>query len=90
VDLVVGPPDYYSKNEIVEPIISLSSHRGWVRIGSSMQPRPLMKSPEFFVFTDVLNEPDDSQSLVRLLLHADELGIQGLVATTSYELQKPP
>lgn len=44
------------------------------------------EKPRIFVFTDILNEPDDSQSLVRLLLHADELDIQGLVATTSYWL----
>lgn len=46
----------------------------------------LDEKPRIFVFTDVLNEPDDSQSLVRLLLHADELDIQGLVTTTSYWL----
>ncbi|KAK2768592.1 hypothetical protein FQN54_000448 [Arachnomyces sp. PD_36] len=46
----------------------------------------LKEKPRVFIFTDILNEPDDSQSLIRLLLHADELDIQGLVATTSYWL----
>lgn len=35
------------------------------------------------VLTDIGNEPDDSQSLVRLLVYANELDIEGLVATTS-------
>lgn len=46
----------------------------------------LDEKPRIFIFTDVLNEPDDSQSLVRLMLHSDELDIQGLVASTSYWL----
>lgn len=36
-----------------------------------------------FVLTDMGNEPDDQMSLVRLLLYANELDIEGLVATTS-------
>lgn len=39
--------------------------------------------PRIFILTDILNEPDDSQSLVRLLLYADQLDIRGLVAVTS-------
>lgn len=35
------------------------------------------------VLTDIGNEPDDSQSLVRLLTYANELDIEGLVASTS-------
>lgn len=36
-----------------------------------------------FVLTDIANEPDDQMSLVRLLVYADGLDIEGLVATTS-------
>lgn len=39
--------------------------------------------PRVLIFSDILNEPDDSQSFVRLLLYADQLDIRGLVATTS-------
>ncbi|TAE29019.1 MAG: DUF1593 domain-containing protein [Cytophagales bacterium] len=39
------------------------------------------------VLTDMENEPDDSQSLVRLLTYANQLDIEGLVATTSIHLQ---
>ena len=35
------------------------------------------------VLTDIEADPDDTQSLVRLLLYADEIEIKGLVATTS-------
>lgn len=39
--------------------------------------------PRVFVLTDIGNEPDDSESFVRLLLYANQLDIEGLVATTS-------
>lgn len=42
--------------------------------------------PNIFVLTDISNEPDDAQSLVRLLLYSNELSIKGIVATTSYWL----
>lgn len=35
------------------------------------------------VLTDMEADPDDTQSLIRLLLHADEIDIEALVATTS-------
>ena len=35
------------------------------------------------VLTDIGNEPDDQMSLVRLLLYANEIDIEGLVAVTS-------
>lgn len=39
--------------------------------------------PRLFVLTDIENEPDDAQSLVRLLVHSNRYEIEGLVATTS-------
>ncbi|KAF4958751.1 hypothetical protein FSARC_10942 [Fusarium sarcochroum] len=39
--------------------------------------------PRLFVLTDIANEPDDAQSLVRLMTYAHEFRIQGLIATTS-------
>ncbi len=39
------------------------------------------------VLTDIEADPDDTQSLVRLLLYANELDIKGIVATTSCWLQ---
>lgn len=46
--------------------------------------------PRIIVLSDILNEPDDSQSLVRLLLYSNEIEIEALVATTSYWLQENP
>lgn len=39
------------------------------------------------VLTDVENEPDDTQSLVRLMLYSNVIDLQGLVATTSVHLK---
>ncbi|EKB49449.1 DUF1593 domain-containing protein [Cecembia lonarensis] len=39
-----------------------------------------------FVLTDIMNEPDDQQSLVRFLVYANEYDVEGLVATTSTHL----
>jgi len=35
------------------------------------------------VLTDISNEPDDEESMVRLLVYANEFEIEGLIATTS-------
>jgi len=35
------------------------------------------------ILTDIENEPDDTQSMVRLLLYSNEIDIEGIVATTS-------
>ncbi|KAL4885973.1 hypothetical protein BJY04DRAFT_230180 [Aspergillus karnatakaensis] len=39
--------------------------------------------PRIFILTDILNEPDDSQSLVRYLLYSNEFYTRGICATTS-------
>jgi hypothetical protein len=39
--------------------------------------------PRIIVLTDIGNEPDDSESLVRFLLYANDFDIEGLIATTS-------
>ncbi|RDW76324.1 uncharacterized protein DSM5745_06316 [Aspergillus mulundensis] len=39
--------------------------------------------PRVFVTSDIANEPDDAQSLVRFLLYGNEFDIKGLVACTS-------
>jgi len=40
-----------------------------------------------FVLTDISNEPDDEQSMVRFLVYANEYDVEGLVATTSTHLR---
>ncbi len=36
-----------------------------------------------FVLTDISNEPDDEESMVRFLVYSNEYDVEGLVATTS-------
>ncbi|ETS86226.1 hypothetical protein PFICI_00054 [Pestalotiopsis fici W106-1] len=43
--------------------------------------------PRIFILSDILNEPDDSMSLVRYLLYSNEFNTTGLCATTSWWLQ---
>ncbi|MGM0621112.1 MAG: nucleoside hydrolase-like domain-containing protein, partial [Bacteroidota bacterium] len=35
------------------------------------------------ILTDIENEPDDAQSLVRFLLYSNQFDVEGIVATTS-------
>jgi len=41
----------------------------------------------FIILTDMENEPDDSQTMVKLLLYSNEIDIEGLIAVTSCWLQ---
>ena len=44
--------------------------------------------PRLIVLTDISNEPDDEESMVRLMVYSNEFDIEGLVATTSTWLRK--
>ncbi len=46
--------------------------------------------PRVLVMTDISNEPDDEESLVRFLVYANEFDVEGLVATTSTWLKTKP
>ena len=52
-----------------------------------MEARSSLKSvrdrPRVFIISDISNEPDDAESLVRYLLYANEFDTRGLVACTS-------
>ncbi|WP_194972411.1 DUF1593 domain-containing protein [Aquiflexum lacus] len=60
-------------------------------IGFSIAQTPLtFEEPvkqRVFVLTDITNEPDDQQSMVRFLVYANEYDIEGIVATTSTHLR---
>lgn len=43
--------------------------------------------PRVLVLTDIQNEPDDAQSLVRFLVYSNQWDVEGLVATTSVHLR---
>jgi hypothetical protein len=42
-----------------------------------------VEKPRVIVLTDITNEPDDQQSLVRFLVYANEFDVEAIVATTS-------
>lgn len=49
----------------------------------SSQLQHLTNRPRLFILTDISNEPDDAESLVRYLLYANQFCTEGLVAVTS-------
>ena len=48
------------------------------------------KPARMIVLTDIEADPDDTQSLVRLFLYANEIDLKGLVATTSVHRKSNP
>lgn len=50
----------------------------------------IAEKPRVFVMTDILNEPDDQQSVVRYLLYSNEFDTRALCATTSTWLRERP
>ncbi|MET0338050.1 MAG: DUF1593 domain-containing protein, partial [Caulobacter sp.] len=57
---------------------------------SLAQAEPAKAKPRVLVLTDIENEPDDAQSLVRFLLYANQWDVEGLVATTSVHKREAP
>ncbi len=51
---------------------------------------PAAPRPRLIVLTDIGNEPDDAESMVRLLLYSNDIEIEGLVASTSRHLPRDP
>lgn len=50
--------------------------------------RKVTTKPRIFIFSDISNEPDDAESLVRYLLYSNEFDTRGLVACTSTWLRR--
>src|SRR5688572_32506584 len=48
---------------------------------------PAPEKARLLVLTDIEADPDDTQSLVRLLLYSNEIDLEGLVATTSIHMR---
>ncbi|MDZ7606419.1 MAG: DUF1593 domain-containing protein [Cyclobacteriaceae bacterium] len=45
------------------------------------------QKPRIFILTDIENEPDDAESMVRFLLYSNMFDVEALVATTSTHLR---
>lgn len=66
---------------------------GWHMIGAdrgiaATRPAEAPNRERVLVLTDISNEPDDEESLVRFLVYSNEYDVEGLVATTSTWLRK--
>jgi len=48
---------------------------------------PVNHKPRVIILTDIENEPDDAQSLVRFLTYANQFDVEGIIATTSVWLK---
>jgi len=46
-----------------------------------------LDKPRVIVLTDISNEPDDEESMVRFLVYSNEYDVEGLIATTSVWLR---
>lgn len=56
---------------------------GAVLLAAAVRAEEVPEKVRLFVLTDIENEPDDAQSMVRLMVYANQFDIEGLVATTS-------
>ena len=55
--------------------------------GAAETPHEAAAKPRIIVLTDISNEPDDEESLVRFLVYAYEFDVEALIATTSTHLK---
>lgn len=71
-------------------LAALAATAGVAGSAASAKSPPAQAAPaerhRLIVLTDIGNEPDDSESMVRLLTYANEIEIEGLVAATSRHL----
>src|SRR5690349_14129310 len=56
-------------------------------MATSAEPAPTLAKHRLIILSDIENEPDDTQSFVRLFLYSNELDLEGLVATTSTHMK---
>ncbi len=66
------------KNPVASFIISMFSCCAMV-----VNAQPESEKLRVFVLTDIENEPDDAQSLVRFMTYSNQWDVEGIVATTS-------
>ncbi|KAK5800544.1 hypothetical protein VI817_002756 [Penicillium citrinum] len=52
-------------------------------MASPTQLQTFPTKPRVFILSDISNEPDDAESLVRYLLYSNQFATEGLVACTS-------
>ena len=55
----------------------------WLTLGGLAADAHAAVKPRLLVLTDIGGDPDDQQSMIRLLLYANEFDFEGLIATAS-------
>ncbi|WP_374759335.1 DUF1593 domain-containing protein [Dyadobacter fanqingshengii] len=55
---------------------------------SQASAQPVAQKHRVLILTDIENEPDDTQSMVRFLTYSNHWDVEGLIATTSIHQQK--
>src|SRR4051812_12316134 len=75
-----------TSGEIMTRVAVLSVALLALSLTAHAQQPPAAKS-RLLVLTDIEADPDDTQSLVRLMLYSNEIDLEGLVATTSIHMQ---
>lgn len=74
---------------VVFALLALAAYSAHVAPAAESQPPAPVERPRLLVLTDISSlraneaEPDDGQSLVRLLLYANDLELEGLIATSN-------
>lgn len=53
----------------------------------TLHANPEKHKPRIIILTDIENEPDDAQSLVRFLTYCNQFDVEGIIATTSVWLR---
>jgi hypothetical protein len=67
---------------MMNALLGLLTATLWLTVGSATAASPEMK-PRLLILTDIGGDPDDQQSMIRLMLYANEFQIEGLIATAS-------
>jgi len=65
-------------------VILMTSHKSFAEQDVVFQH---LEKPRVIVLTDITNEPDDEESMVRFLVYSNEYDVEGLIATTSVWLR---
>lgn len=90
------PLGFYCSQPSAKPLLLMLPNRSlrlvlFISIGLALPAVIFAQDkPRVFVLTDISNEPDDEESLVRYLVYSNEFDTEGLIATTSTWLRKNP
>ncbi|HEX3152197.1 MAG TPA: nucleoside hydrolase-like domain-containing protein [Gemmataceae bacterium] len=68
---------------MVEEVVSILNIRALIVLLIASLPAIAGDKPRLLVLTDIGGDPDDQQSMIRLMVHANEFEIEGLIASAA-------